>query len=206
QILLESRAGHYREHELFKIWLVDGDGLSSSHPVFEGIHSSGRPSQHIEGWMDGDYYEALAFGRRKVVLSDSGLDKALFEQLGRLIPSGGSLMVSYSMFWGEGRVHRDTRLGLDIGVPPVATPLGSLLFEAGCGLHVRDWYIPEGGREGPPKLQGHKPIDEEEGLRWRERLRGELELFLKTQKGSGDEVREDARSRASRFLKSLQGA
>ena len=206
RILLEFREGRYLEQKLFRIWLVDDDGCSSKDPVFEGIYSSGRPSQGIKGWIDGDYHEEAELEGREVILPLKGLDRALFKQLGRMIPEGGSLMVSYAMFSGEGKVHRETRMGLDRGIPPVTTPLGSLLFEAGCGLHVRDWYIPEGGREGPPKLQGHNPIDEEEARRWRERLRGELELFLETEKGLGDEVREEARSKATRILKSLHRA
>jgi hypothetical protein len=42
----------------------------------------------------------------------------------------------------------------------VTTPLGYRLFQAGVRSY-RDWYIPEGGREGPRKLQGFKPLNDE---------------------------------------------
>jgi hypothetical protein len=43
-----------------------------------------------------------------------------------------------------------------------------MMFAAGCGVAFRDWYISEGGREGPRKLQGFRAIDHEH-----ERIRGE---------------------------------
>ena len=59
----------------------------------------------------------------------------------------------------ESRPRTSTARALAAGVPPVATPLGALLFDLGCGVAFRDWYISEGGREGPRKLQG-LPRDE----------------------------------------------
>src|SRR5437867_11410991 len=57
------------------------------------------------------------------------------------------------------------------GYPPVASPLGFLMFLAGCRSYC-GWYISEGGREGPRKLQCFKPLNEdirrEEGERLRE--------------------------------------
>jgi hypothetical protein len=41
-------------------------------------------------------------------------------------------------------------------VPPAATPLGLVLLAAGCRW-FKDWYFPEGGREGGTKLQELDP-------------------------------------------------
>ena len=70
-------------------------------------------------------------------------------------------MVSYSLFSRESKIHRETKQGLDRGYPSVVTPLGFLLFTAGCGIGFKDWYFAEGGREGPEKLQGYKPLNSE---------------------------------------------
>jgi hypothetical protein len=64
-------------------------------------------------------------------------------------------MVSYE---GDQEVHRETLLSLAGGVPPAATPLGLLLFLGGF-RHVKDWYLAEGGMEGPRKLWGEKAPD-----------------------------------------------
>jgi hypothetical protein len=64
-------------------------------------------------------------------------------------------MVSYE---GEQEIHRETLLSLAGGVPPAATPLGYLLVLGGFG-HVKDWYLAEGGMEGPRKLWGEKAPD-----------------------------------------------
>jgi len=54
-----------------------------------------------------------------------------------------------------------TARALTAGVPPRATPLGAAMAAAGCGVAFRDWYISEGGREGPRKLQGFRALDAE---------------------------------------------
>ena len=54
----------------------------------------------------------------------------------------------------------DTERALRHWVPPAATPLGLALLQAGCRW-FKDWYFPEGGREGGTKLQGTLPLDEQ---------------------------------------------
>jgi len=48
---------------------------------------------------------------------------------------------------------------LEKGVPPPASRLGYYLIKNGM-LWVKDWYYPEGGLEGGPKLQAKKPVNE----------------------------------------------
>ena len=115
------------------------NGELSLDPVFSGLFSAGRPSQYIQGWIDGDYFETATFPTEtRLALSESGLDGELFTMLGELVPPGGSLMVSYSLFSKESYAHRETKLGLDRGYPPVVAPLGFLLFRAGCGMGFKD--------------------------------------------------------------------
>lgn len=51
------------------------------------------------------------------------------------------------------------------------------MFEAGVRSY-RDWYISEGGREGPRKLQGFKPLNEEIAREKTALLRADLEGAL----------------------------
>ena len=150
----------------------------SSDPVFAGLFSSGRASQNIRGWVDGDYFDIALFADgTNVSLSDSFLDIELFKILGRLVPLGGSFMVSYSLFSKESKIHRDTKAGLDRGYPPAVTPLGFLLFLAECGMGFKDWYFAEGGREGPEKLQGFKAIDSQAAKEKAEEMIQDLRIF-----------------------------
>ena len=139
-------SGRFVEQAYFAIHLLKGSGISSD-AVFSGIFSAGRPSQTIAGWVDGDYFDTATFTDTTVLtLGELSVDVELFKMLGGLVPPGGSMMVSYTLFSKGSKVHRDTKIGLDRGYPPVVTPLGFLLFEGGCGMAFKDWYFAEGGR------------------------------------------------------------
>ena len=80
-----------------------------------------------------------------------GLEAALIDRLGELVPDGGHLMVEYESP-GQSMTHAE----LLLRVPPAATYLGALMFHAGFRGAFKDWYISEGGHEGPRKLQANK--------------------------------------------------
>lgn len=94
--------------------------------------------------------------------------ESIAQLLGQVIPAGGRLWIAYEAFAGEGDLARETRAALIARMPLIATPIGFLLFRAGCYAGLRDWDIPEGGREGPRKIQGNKPLNTEHA---RERAR-----------------------------------
>ena len=158
EIHVEVKRRHYFEQRYFEFYLTR-NGKRFKPPVFVGIYSSGRRSLGIKGWIDEDYYETISSDGVTVNLAESCLDVKLFKVLGNLIPAGGSMMVAYSMIWGESNVHKNTARALGLGIPPIVTPIGYLLFHAGCWADFRDWYYSEGGNEGPKKLQGFKPIN-----------------------------------------------
>lgn len=201
---LRFRAVRTRYAEQFRIviHLDEPSGATSIHPLFSGVLSLGRRNWRIPGWFDGEYVERLPVGKDVVDLSQAKLDVDAFRVLGRLAPPGGSLMISYSMFAYESRVHTETSMGLQLGLPPAVTPLGFLLFEAGC-MSVRDWYIAEGGTEGPPKLWGRKPLDAEDEAQRSRSLSLGLEKFIAFSAQSGHPVFRDAVSRASLMLSRL---
>ncbi len=53
----------------------------------------------------------------------------------------------------------ETERALRLGVPPEISRLGYLLLKAGY-RNLRNWYYPEGLKEGGPKLQGEKLSEE----------------------------------------------
>jgi len=85
-------------------------------------------------------------------------------------------------------------------------PGGHLMLESespGCAASIRNWDIPEGGREGLRKLQGFKPLDDGRARSAREARDRELRDFLASlAPGAQPDALLDARRRARRLLRS----
>ena len=136
----------------FQLFLRTPNG-GLNHGFLLGLHNSGRfPAYH--GIYVARYDGVASFAGGDDIALAGAAERRLFCLLGDLIPPGGHLMLEY-----ESTHARATERMLSLGLPPVATPLGYLMFLAGCGASFRDWYISEGGREGPRRLQGFKPLD-----------------------------------------------
>lgn len=131
---------------------------------------------------------------------DTGWEARLvpfLEPLAAAIPPGGHLMIEYEKtMWSE------TQLGLLARIPPLATPMGALLYRAGCGDSFKDWYFPEGGQEGGRKLQGNKAFDDRQAAAMAASRAGELERFL-AQGTSGSPIDHHARATAAEILLEL---
>ncbi|HXG41339.1 MAG TPA: DUF1122 family protein [Dehalococcoidia bacterium] len=137
----------------FQLFALDVRGQPSAAPLALGLHNAGRFPAY--NWVElVRYLPRLRFDGREESLRDGGREVRLFRLLGSLVPPGGSLMVEY-----DSPEHSLTARVLSLGYPPPCSPLGYALLVAGC-LAFRDWYIAEGGREGPRKLQGFKPLDQ----------------------------------------------
>jgi len=201
----DVRSRGYVEQVNFELRLADETRALASPPVFAGIYSRGRPGSGIVGWIDGVYCSPVRFpDNRRIDLAEEGLDRQLFTRLGRLIPPNGRLMVAYEAFHIDAPVLRETFEGLRRGVPPLATPIGELLFHADCWLRIRDWYIPEGGREGHRKLQGNKALDATHRQRRAEEAVRELLDFLESSESASDTLIEAARERSVRIVAGLK--
>lgn len=160
----------------FRCYLVSDLGRTLE-PVVFGLQNSGPYPGY--NWVEVIDYQAivpLADGR-EVEIPD-GIEHRIFAQLATLVPAGGHLMAEY-----DSAARRTTALALAARVPPLATPLGALMAEVGCGDAFRDWYVAEGGREGRRKLQGFHAVDEEHARRRGLEMVADLEVFLR---GSAD--------------------
>lgn len=194
----------YVEQVNFDLLLVHDAGHEATPPVFSGIYSSGRPAAGIVGWVDGVYCNLVRFpDGAQIDLARSGLDRLLFGHLGELIPPNGRLMVAYEAFHVDSPILRQTREALRRGVPPLATPIGELLFHANCWLGVRDWYIPEGGREGHRKLQGNKALDARHRRRRAEEAVQQLLTFLDRADSAADALVRAAGERSRSIIADL---
>ena len=188
----------------FQLFLADSAGRLADGALALGLHSSGRYPGF--NWIEMiQYNEQPSFapesGEVRVSLWDSGLDEPLFTALSGLVPAGGHLMVEY-----DSPGHRATERILTLRYPPAASPIGFRLFTVGVRSY-RDWYISEGGREGPRKLQGFKPLNAEIAAEKTAALRTELEEMLAApaNEGHGDWSRL-ARTLGRRVLDDLSQA
>jgi hypothetical protein len=145
-----------------RVVIATGDGRRAAH----GLWFTGRPAAGLRRWAD-------------LVVTDLDVLPEIAQELG----PGASLMVAY-----EGD---DTERALRRRVPAAATPLGLAMLEAGCRW-FKDWYYPEGGREGGTKLQGTLPLDERRREEAEAKLAKELEAFLQRQ-GADEGDRKRAR-------------
>lgn len=183
----------------FKASLRDPDG-SLSQPFLLALHSSGPYPAF--NWIEIiTLNRSIEFPQRTLTLSDTTVQQ-LFNRLSSLIPPGGHLMSEYeSDGWSE------ARRGLACGIPPAATPLGSTMFHAGCGIAFKDWHFAEGGIEGPRKLQGYKPLDDSHRRTRAADMRAELSSFIERRPGSGcRDLWEPAIERANNILSQLPSA
>ena len=155
----------------FQVFLKNKSGETGKQPVVTGLQREGEyPSYN---WVEIiNVSTSLTFGAEEQTLGDD-LIKGLFQYLADLIPPGGHMMVEY-----ESPQQQSTAQSLALGIPPVATSLGYMLFSVGCGAGFRDWHFAEGGSEGPRKLQGYKVLDEEHGRLKTEEVVKEVTAFL----------------------------
>jgi hypothetical protein len=155
----------------FQLFLVDSAGRMAEEAVAFGLLNSGPYPGY--NWVEVIRYEAAPrFGGEATDLRSARLEEALFRALSELVPPGGHLMVEY-----DSPAQKESERILSLGYPPVASPLGYLLFRVGC-RSFRDWYISEGGREGPRKLQGFKPLNEALAEERTKALRQQVEAYL----------------------------
>ena len=157
--------------------LYAGDG---ARPAARLKHFAGRRSARVAPWIEA----SLSDG-------DEQLAAELVRALAAVLPPGGYLMVSYG--------DDETERGLKRRFPPVVTPLGKALYDAGC-TWFKDWYYPEGWMEGAMKLQGNKPVSDEAREANVAELRAEVEEWLRRVEGSSEELVTRARERAEALL------
>jgi hypothetical protein len=154
----------------FLLLLADAAGELSEIPLALGLFNQGPYPAF--NWIELTRYDStLALGAREVHLDAEGHEAEFFAALSRLVPPGGHMMVEY-----DSPSQRPTAWMLTLGYPEACSPTGYLMFQVGC-RSFKNWHISEGGREGPRKLQGFKPWNDEIRREKTDRLREDLDRF-----------------------------
>ncbi len=124
--------------------------------VGRGTHFLG--GNHIKPWIE--------LQPDTIFSPEQAEHRQLFAALTDILEPGSHIMVHYLQ-------DTDTAEALTADVPPPATPLGFLLWQAGVRW-FKDWYFTEGWMEGDQKLQGNLPLDtktrQEREAEWRDVL------------------------------------
>ena len=155
----------------FRLFLADGQGRLADEALALGLHGAG-PFPAFN-WIELTRYDSvLRFNGQTLDLWERDLALPLFQALSPYAPPGGHLMVEY-----DSPSQQATERVLTLRYPPACSPTGYLMFRAGVRSY-RDWYISEGGREGPRKLQGFKPLNEDIAREKTAALRAEVEALL----------------------------
>jgi hypothetical protein len=138
----------------FQLLLADAAGSVADAPLAVGLFNRGPYPAF--NWLELTLYDpAITLGDRGADLRAEALELPFFWALSGLVPPGGHIMVEY-----DSPSQRATARILTLGYPEVTSPTGYLLFQVGC-RSFKNWHISEGGREGPRKLQGFKPWNDE---------------------------------------------
>ncbi len=173
----------------FQAFLRNESGEIGQRPAVIGLYSQGRYPGY--NWIEiGSLSPPASSG------SSRELPRQLLTHLADLIPPGGHMMVEY-----DSPEQQDTARALALGIPPVLTPLGYMLFLAGCGTSFKDWHFAEGGIEGPRKLQGYKALNERHALIKAGETAREIIAFLdRLPPEAGSELERAAQEKASAIL------
>jgi hypothetical protein len=157
-----------------KLSIRDKRGKISSGSLMTGIVSAG--GRGVKPWIECRLFPIVISGDSPCKTVDAralGLEARMIDLIGDLIPPGGHLMIDY-----ENPGQEETFAELVLRVPPPASYLGSLMFQAGFRGAFKDWYFSEGGHEGPRKLQANKSPDQAAARRAIANHRGELSAFV----------------------------
>jgi len=158
----------------FRAFLNSADLGPTLAPVVTGLHQSG--SAPALNWVEVTHFAGSVPVEGGDVEVPEGIEMQVIQALADLVLPGGHLIAEY------GSEHRRaTARALRQGVPPVATPLGGMMFAAGCGVAFTDWRTAgaaDAGSEGPRRLQGYRPADIDHEVRRAPEMLDELERFM----------------------------
>lgn len=191
----------YFDQRDFALTLIDSH--ANKIQIFRGLYNAGRPSIYVPGWIDGEFIESPSrtFPLTRGERGGGALYEEVARKIGALIPPGGRLWLAYEAFGAEGAMMLETRVGLQASLPMVTTPIGFLLYCADCWLGLRDWHFPEGGREGPRKLQGNKAVSDAHRRERAAEIAQELNNFIGV--GVRNQIERQAQRRARIILPAM---
>ena len=155
----------------FRAYLDEATLGRTLEPVLTGIHHDHSVTS-LAGVEVTDFRGNVPVAGGDVDVPE-GIDLQIVEALAKLVPPGGALMMEY-----ESAHRRSTARALAQRVPAAATPLGGLMFAAGCGMAFQDRHTAGGGRSGRRALAGYRAVSVEHEMARGPAMLTELDHFL----------------------------
>lgn len=151
------------------VYLKNEKDEKSLEPCIKGLYSVGRQDSTYH-FFDAQFFPYIRFSTKEVNLIEENLADDLFKLLGAIIRPGGQFYLSYL---NEEMFTSQMEKAFKLGIPPIATVLGRLLFMSGC-IHVRSFY----GVEGRFRVDGEKPISSKITRKWAHEILDELNKYI----------------------------
>lgn len=160
----------------FRAFLFSDQLGRTEQPILHGLYrtasSTSPPLVEVT-----DYARHLPVTAGGSVEIPEGIELRIVGALGALVPPGGQLVIEY-----DSSARGSTAAALAASVPPVATPLGAMMFAAGCGVAFRDRGAAAGGRAGRRRLCGFRALDAAHEKRRAREMLEELDAFMRRSK------------------------
>jgi len=174
----KRRTGHFD----LSIYLKNAKSQTSKIPLFKGLFSKGNTSRNIQPWFDFHFSDAAVFsGEKNMILSQRGsCAEQAFHMIEQASAPGGMIFVSLvtDLIWDiPSSIHSVTRECLSLrslSIPPAATPLGHLIFEAGF-LNVKSQGFDV---QGSSRLAGEKAFSPEAERSFSRKIKADLTEYL----------------------------
>ncbi len=164
-------SGRFREEVDLDIFLRKGS--NEAHLLFIKIFNGRLP--HYKPWIELYHINGRVEVDGNVIqYFDSSFETTLLHFCAQYLQSGESIFVDYYR-------DKETKVLLQIGIPPAVTRLGHKLFGLGF-TWFKDWYFPEGFMEGEQKLQAEKPLNETEKIRQLKSICDSVKVFFEKMK------------------------
>ena len=182
----------------FRLLLESRELGQTTSPVVTGHYdiSNGSRSDWVEITRT---LSRLSLTDGRVIDLGEEITIGVIKALGSVVLPGGSLIVEY-----ESPIHSNTELALSAGVPPVASPLGGMLFAASCGSAFRDRSNAGGGRSGRRRLQGFRASNTASDHESAAEMLVELEEFIQCSKELDWHVQAQTRPIAEATIEALR--
>jgi len=182
----------------FRLLLKSSEFGTTISPVVTGHYD--LSNVHQPNWIEITRFIAhLPLTDGRYIDLEEEITLEVIKALGSVIPPGGSLVVEY-----ESPIHSTTELALSAGVPPVASPLGGMLFAAGCGSAFRDRASASGGQAGRRRLQGFRTSNTTSSREEANAMLIELEEFIERSKELDWHVQAQSRPIAEATISALR--
>ncbi|MCO6042124.1 DUF1122 family protein [Thermococcus alcaliphilus] len=163
EIYAEKYPGRFPNEALLEIFIEKGS--LRDHLLYARIYFGRR---YYSSWVEVSSINPTP--NVGLLYFNSPVEETLLELFASHLKPGEHIFVSYVE-------DLETKRALYFGAPAPTTRLGFKLFNLGF-TWFKDWYFPEGFKEGGEKLQAEKPLNEEQRRVHLLNIRKELEEFL----------------------------